>query len=314
MPDVSIVVVTLNDPRITACLESLLAQQSRYTYEVVVVDGGSTDGSLEAAQRFAADDPKIRLVSDDGPFMVAWNRAAKATDTPIVARVDSDTQVQPGWLDALVRPISKDEVAWTAGYVVGPPPRTRVQGHFDFRTRRFLDAIANDPDGVYHAPSWNVAYRRAALEEVGWFDETLPSSEDLDLHQRLKAGGFRGSFERNAILVHDHPDSLGTLLRKEVWYQRGRIAWARKHGWKGRTWVLHRPVAYAGIAVLLMGGMVWWPAAGVGLGIWGLLGLRQVVSSRGDPLRWARPVMAMMEGLATVWGTWRGLVARMDPR
>src|SRR3954471_18888276 len=96
-PEVT-VAVAVKDRRdlMAACLEGILAQDGRF--EVVVVDNGSTDGTLELLQ--ACPDPRVRVLQHPGSLGAVRNAAVAAARAPFVAFVDSDCVPEPGWLKA----------------------------------------------------------------------------------------------------------------------------------------------------------------------------------------------------------------------
>ena len=309
--DVSVVVVTRDDPRIVACVRSVLDQRTDFGFDVVVVDGDSRDGSRQALETQFSGEPRLRVVVDPAPFMKAWNAGARRSNGSIIVRIDSDMVAEPGWLQALVDPLRDEpEMGWTAGMVLGPDPAASVtQRYFTARTVAFLKRL-DEHDGLERVPSWNVAYRRTALDDVGWFDGTLASSEDWDLHRRLVSGGYPGRFVAQAAARHHHPARLRTLARKEYWYKIGQFQLGLKHGFRTMLPALVLPTTYLGLAALLIGGVFWRPLLWAGLGLWGLVAFIHVVSAvrERDPTFILRPLFRLVEAMAGMTGLFMGLV------
>lgn len=308
----SIVIVTKDDPRVLDCLDSALAQQTSFPFDVHLV-GEWTDEAIPSAlrDRFGGDE-QLTVSTTTAPFMEAWNAAANESEGEIVVRMDSDTKAETGWLESLVTPLLEDErLGWTAGKVLGPEkPASFTQRYVHERAVGFFERNAEEGLATDSAPGWNVAYRRRALEEVGWYDASLVASEDWDLHRRLTRAGHRGRLVPTAVLRHDHPDTLRELFAKEAWYKEGQLQMAHKHGWAVIWPALTIPLAYTGLAVLLLASLALPPLALAALAAWAALALRHWLSARqeGDAVWWARPFYRALEGTAAALGLARGLL------
>lgn len=311
LESVSIVLVTKDDPRVIDCLDSVLEQEAPIPFTVTVVGEWSAPEIPSRLRERYGDDDRVAIETTTAPFMVAWNQAARGSAGDIIVRVDSDTIAQPGWLASLVAPILEGQVPWTAGYVHGPETFSSLtQRYFHHRTVAYLDRKKGRRLTCGAVPSWNVAYRRDALDDVGWFDETFVASEDWDLHRRLADAGYEGLLVEDALVRHDHPDRLRDLFAKERWYKAGQVQMARKHGLASTWGVFQIPIAYAGLATLAVAGLVqpWlaWAALAGAL----LLALKQMTSAarEGDPTWVARPLFRVFEGLGGMLGTATGLM------
>lgn len=311
----SIVIVTKNDPRVLDCLAAVFRQRSRFPFDVTVVDGASTDGSRQRVEQEYGRRSDFRFIVEPGPFLRAWNQGARSSKGDVIVRLDSDTVADPDWLEALVAPMGGEaHLGWTSGLVLGPrKPQSLTQRYFHHRTVAFLGrsrgAARED------LPGWNVCYRRAALERVGFFDEWLVSSEDWDLHKRLTRAGYGGQFCEGAVLRHDHPRRIGVLLRKEKWYKTGQYQMALKYGFREMWSAFVTPVAYLSIFGLLLAGLVVRPLLWIALAALGLLAIKQVASGarERDPTFWARPFFRFVEAVGAIWGLGAG-VARFGMR
>ena len=103
-PTISVVVVTWNRRELLqACLASL-SRQTHPSYEVVVVDNGSTDGSVEMVRALALSYPvPLRLIANPSNlgFCAANNQGFAASRSEMVALLNNDAEAEPGWLEAL---------------------------------------------------------------------------------------------------------------------------------------------------------------------------------------------------------------------
>lgn len=221
---VSVVVPTLNEASgIGALLESLHSQ----TYsikELVVADGGSTDGT----RRIAASDPTVTLVDNPRRHAASGrNVALGRCSADWVLFTDGDCRPDPGWAQALMAAAATGPDVVAVGGRLTAEPVTVFE---KVSARTLLDAIlchtaesrqitAKTLDGALVTA--NCAYRRDVLEQVGGFDERFSNfGEDLDLMFRvLDAGAGRVLYTADAVVVGDMPDSLTATLQK--WRQYG---------------------------------------------------------------------------------------------
>lgn len=306
------VIVARNDPRIHGCLKSVYDQRPPFGFDVVVVDNDSTPSMRREVEARWSGHPNFRLMHAPGNFSAAWNRGAFSTSADVVVRLDSDTVAHPGWLERLVAPLrERPGVTWTAGPVVGPePPRSLTQRYFHHRTLGYQERLRGDVLPTDAVPSWNVAYRRDALDAVGGYDPWQRSSIDWDLHKRLKLRGHAGVFVADAVLTHDHPARLSEFYRKEAWYRTGQYQMMLKYGPRAVASSLALPAAYLGLGALALAG--WWDVrmAEAAALLAGLLVFKQWLGARleRDRVWWARPFYRLVEALAAIHGLARGFV------
>ena len=132
---VGVVVVNWNRKELLrACLDSL-ARQTHSSFEVVVVDNGSTDGSAAMVEEMAKTYPvPLRLIANSANmgFCAANNQGIFSTRTELVALLNNDAEAEPGWLEALERVIrSAEDVGMAASKVLVWEDPTRIDkcGH-----------------------------------------------------------------------------------------------------------------------------------------------------------------------------------------
>jgi N-acetylglucosaminyl-diphospho-decaprenol L-rhamnosyltransferase len=197
------------------CVRSLRADVSAGEPEIVVVDNGSTDGSVAVA-RVAFPDLAVLAPGRNLGYAAAANRGIAATHAPIVAVCNCDLRQQPGTAQALLARLDQE----TDLAALGPYPSARsvprlwdAAGHgllglvrpenrFTRRYRQLdLDpTVARDVDWVSGAAIW---LRRRALDEVGGWDERyFMYVEDVDLCWRLRRAGWRVAYEPSGTVTH----------------------------------------------------------------------------------------------------------------
>ncbi len=214
MPQVTVVVLNWNGLRFLGpCLEAVLAQTWR-DYEVVLVDNGSTDGSVEfVRQRY----PQVRLmVNERNLGFVANNQAIQATDSQFVATLNNDTEAEPGWLEALVQAIQhRPDVGMCASKMLFMDRRGVVNSAGILVDRAGIawdrmggeadDPGDSEPVPVFGACAGAALYRRAMLDRVGLFDEDFFAYlEDVDLAWRAQLAGWQALYVPTARVYHYH--------------------------------------------------------------------------------------------------------------
>lgn len=231
LPAVSVVVCTRDrSTSLARCLASLAALDADEIpeHEVVVVDSAPSD---DAARQVAAAFP-CRYVREERPGLDrARNRGIAEARHAIVAFTDDDVEVEPGWLAALAASFADPEIDGVTGRVLPAALDTPAQrlfeaaGGMDKGPRpRLFDPAALPPLARIRVQDVGVgasmAFRRAALAEVGGFDPGLDrgtpaaGAGDLDLFHRLLAAGRRIRYEPAARLRHYHRREMDELARQ----------------------------------------------------------------------------------------------------
>lgn len=190
--------------------------------KVVVVDDGSsvpvTPSDFDGAR---CDVQVIRHERSKGPA-AARNTGLAACSTDFVAFLDSDVVPRRGWLEALLGHFCDPAVALAAPRIVGLGQSDQLVARYE-AIRSSLDLGEREapvmPYGqVSYVPSAAIICRRAALVEVGGFDETLHSGEDVDLCWRLIESGSRLRYEPIALVAHEHRTQIRDWLGRKAFY------------------------------------------------------------------------------------------------
>ena len=208
-PTVTIVVPAYNSAvTIGLCVESLLAQNYPSDhYRIVVVDNNSSDNTASIVQRYP-----VTLAFERGiqTSYAARNRGIALADSEIIAFLDSDCIAGKDWLRNLVRPFNDPAVGVVGGRRASQTPDSDAA-----LVELFLAQVWVHDERLYHPsepkgfPTANVAYRAAALDQVGIFDAAMPGGGDVDLAWRVQIhGGYQGIYVPEAVVYHKHPTTL----------------------------------------------------------------------------------------------------------
>jgi GT2 family glycosyltransferase len=218
LPRVSFVIPVRDDAqRLRGCLDSI----ARNDYpadlvEVVVVDNGSKDGSVEAAREAGA----VVVSQPRGRVAQLRNEGAAVASGRVLAFVDADHEICPGWIRAAVIGLSSQADVAAIGALCDPPRNANwVQTTYD--RLRAKSAGRHDADWL---GSGNLAIEHAAFDAVGGFDAALDSCEDVDLCNRLKTAGFRILSDSELRNVHlGDPSTLSAVFWGELWRGRNNL-------------------------------------------------------------------------------------------
>ena len=193
------------------CLEALAGQTFR-DFETIVVDNGSTDGSLDFLRR--RDDIRLVELGSNMGFPAACNAGIEASRGDYVVLLNNDTRAEPDWLERLVAAMdAAPEYAWGSSKLVrfDEPGLIDSAGH---TYSIWVGAAHNVGEGepaeryvrprrVFGATAAASIYRRALFDDIGAFDEEFFFiHEDTDFDLRANVAGYRCLFVPDAIVHH----------------------------------------------------------------------------------------------------------------
>ena len=211
MRTVSIVIPNYNGKHfLEDCLRSVFAQDIE-DQEVIVVDNGSTDGSLEYLNAY----PGVRTIAMDKNygFCGAVNAGIKAAKSDYVILLNNDTEVDKNFAKELLNAIQADEKIFScSSKMVQFHDRTRMDDAGDYycalgwafgRGKGGLVENYDEPVDIFAACAGAAIYRKKMLESLGCFDEDhFAYLEDIDLGYRARIQGYRNVYAPKAVVYH----------------------------------------------------------------------------------------------------------------
>jgi len=251
-PRASIVVVTYNSAaRIEACLAALDALAPS-GHEVVVVDNASEDGTVA---RIRARFPAVRLLAEheNHGFAGGVNRGVAAARGELIALLNPDAVVEPGWLERITAPLADTGVGVAGGKVLDADGRIQSVGAMlrmpemlpEARGEGEVDAGQYDePVDVWSAHGAAMAFRRGIWEEVAGFDEAFFPAylEESDFCERVRRAGYRVVTAPGAVIRHAEASSTGKYSAQFLYYfLRNRLHYALKWLAWPELWNSFRP-------------------------------------------------------------------------
>lgn len=212
-PYFSVIIPNWNgEKHLPACLESL-RRQTFGSFETIVVDNASQDGSLRLVRE---QFPEARLLAlpENRFFSGGVNAGVAIARGEVIVLLNNDTEADPGWLAALQRAFAAHpEVGMVASKLRLFDRRTVLHSAGDFYRRDGVPGnrgVWEEDAGQYDESPWVFsacgaasAYRRAMLDDVGLLDEDFWGyCEDVDLAFRAQLRGYRCLFAPDAVVYH----------------------------------------------------------------------------------------------------------------
>lgn len=253
---ISVIMPVLNEEKsVEGAVRSILCQDGA-EFEVLVVDGRSSDGTRGIVERMAAEDSRVRLL--DNPDVViptGLNIGLREARGTYIARVDGHATISPGYYSKALRRFAENpSLAGIGGLRTGTStnPTGRAVGlvlSSPFAIGDSINHFGTEYQLTDHA-SFGV-YRADVAREVGGWDEKLLVNEDVDFDHRIIAAGYQIGFEPAMGIQWHVRDTIGDLFTQYRRYGRGKALMVRKNGAGAlRPRHLVAPVAVLGTAGL----------------------------------------------------------------
>jgi rhamnosyltransferase len=213
----SVIVRAFNEAKhIGRCFESIYGQRTSFPFEVILVDSGSDDGTLDIAERFGVT--IVHIAPDEFSFGRSLNHGIERATGDVCAMISAHCYaVDEQWLEKLVAPFADDHVALTYGKQRGNH-LTKYSEQRIF-ARWFPDASIHRQTHSF-CNNANAAIRRSLWMQHR-FDESLTGMEDIDWAQHALARGFHLSYVADAGVVHVHEETHRQIYRR---YEREALA------------------------------------------------------------------------------------------
>lgn len=242
-PRISVAVCSYNGTRTIRDTLKGLQHLDYPSYEVIVVDDGSTDGVARIAQEY---DVKVIIHPQNQGLSSARNTALKAATGEIIAYIDDDAYPDPHWLNYLAIAFMNGDYAGVGGPNIPPPSDGWI-----------ADCVANAPGGPIHVllsdqeaehiPGCNMAYWKSYLEAIGGFDPRFRAAgDDVDVCWRIQEQGWRLGFSPAAVVWHHRRNSVKIYWKQQKGYGKAEALleqkWPQKYNavghlsWSGRLY------------------------------------------------------------------------------
>jgi len=244
----SIVIPVRNEEKfIQRTLESLVNQDfPRGRYELIVVDGRSTDLTVPIVQKFIADHPDVNIRLVDNPGILssrARNIGIRMSKGQLIGVIDGHVYIPDNQLFTNMEKFKKE----TGMLCLARPAPLDVPDLDDglaywiaVARKSFLghsngSMIYSSYEGQCDPVSSGFAYDRSVFEKVGYFDESLDAAEDVEFHHRLKKAGIMAYTSPKLTIYYFPRSTFRDLFRQQERYGEGRARFVQRHI-SGLTW------------------------------------------------------------------------------
>lgn len=280
--------------------------------EIVVIDGGSTDGTLDMLREWAARRPSVVLGSSPAANIATGrNLAIAKAEGPVIAVTDAGCAPEPGWLQHLAAPFSEGGPHVVMG-TYQPEPRTRFER---------IVACLNVPDvreikaEKYMPSSRSIAFLKSTWLASGGYPEWLDIGEDMFFNFTLRAIRAKRVLAPHAVVRWRPRPDVGSFWRSHVAYARGDAV---------AGMYLHRHVlrfflygAMAGLSGVWITAPAWLLVPMAAVLLWLVPAIRRA-AARLNPGEFvlalaALPALLVVSDLAKMQGYLRGLARMLGP-
>lgn len=227
---VSVIIPTCNRREILGDCLRALAQQDHPSYEVIVIDDASTDGTVEFLRAFAAEHPafQLRWIRNESHAGAnpSRNRGIRASHAPFLAFLDSDCIARPDWLPRLLGGFTAADIAAVTGLVEDQPPANIYELTF-----RGTHRIGR-PGPAHRLIAGNMCVRRTVLERFMLDEDRAASAatgsapptdlsvsgrgDEEGLHLMIRASGQRIMATPDAVVLHIHHYDRRSFFRQAL--------------------------------------------------------------------------------------------------
>lgn len=268
---VSVVIPCYNEEKfIQTALQNLYDQYDKQNYEIVIVDGMSTDRTRELIKEFgeAHQDLSLRLVDNpDRHIPKALNLGIDAARGELIIRMDSHAAPSVGYVRRCVELLLRNDAAVVGMYCCVRPSQAGVMAGA-------IAAVVSHPFGIGDAsyrldqasPQQLVdtvafgAFRKELWQRLGGFNEALLTNEDYDFNYRVRAAGGTVLLDRAEHTTYFARGTLGGLIQQYARYGKWKARMIRLHPSSIKARHLVAPVFVLSLLLLPLLGIWWWPA------------------------------------------------------
>lgn len=253
----SIIIVNWNGrEHLSGCLESLKIQTYR-DFEIVFVDNGSIDGSIEFV---AAEYPWVKMVAlpDNTGFAGGNNAGLLHASGKYIITLNNDTEVEQDWLAELLRVAEENpDVGMIASRIcsfydhdlidsIGVKICRDGMSRGAYRLQRFSGLEFDKVEDILVPSACAALYRRRMIDDVGFFDEDFFAyCEDTDIGLRGRRAGWKAMFARDAVVYHKYSQTGGAFSPLKLYLVERNHYWVAFKNYP-LIWILLLPIITVG--------------------------------------------------------------------
>jgi glycosyltransferase involved in cell wall biosynthesis len=233
-PAISVILPVLNEEaHLAESVTAILSQDYIGSFEIILALGPSHDQTNVIAEKLAARDSRVKIVTNpSGKTAAGLNLAIAASESPVIVRVDGHAKIPDNYLSLAVS-ILRESGAVNVGGVMAAEGVTKFEVAVSRAMRSPLGVGASrfhtggnagEVDTVYLG-----AFRREAINAVGGFDERYTRAQDWELNHRLRKNGGKIYFDPRLQVTYRPRPSVRKLAKQYFQYGRWRRVVSRSH-------------------------------------------------------------------------------------
>ena len=262
LPMVSVILPILNEELyLRDAVLSILSQDYRGEFEVVLAVGPSKDRTQEIADQLHSEDKRVIVVANpSGRTAAGLNAALNASRGSIVVRVDGHAQIPQNYISLAVEILDATGAVNVGGLMAAEGVTTfeksvagAMRSPLGVGASRFhTGGEAGEVDTVYLG-----VFKKEALQAIGGFDERFTRAQDWELNFRLRSNGGKVYFDPRLHVTYRPRSTIAALAKQYFEYGRWRRVVSRRHKGTINYRYLAPPVALAGfLASIVLGGLL----------------------------------------------------------
>jgi GT2 family glycosyltransferase len=242
--DVKVIIVNWNGKKFLPRVLEALKHQTFKRFSTLIVDNGSTDGSLDLISLHFPEVDILSLETNTG-FSAANNLAIKSVSQEYIALLNNDAVPHPGWLRSLVDSLQKHPQAGIAaskmlffdfpGFIDRAGDGYTTSGTGLLRGRGDAAERFGSTEWVFGACAGAALFRTSLFQDVGLFDEDFfLIYEDVDLSFRAQLKGYKCLYVPEAVVYHKGGMTIGHDSPVSVYYGHRNLEWVYIQNMPGR--------------------------------------------------------------------------------
>jgi glycosyltransferase involved in cell wall biosynthesis len=234
LPAVSVVLPVLNEElHLENAVRSILSQDYRGFFEIILALGPSKDQTNEIAAKIAKSDSRIILVNNpSGKTAAGLNLAIKKSNNPVIVRVDAHSELQKNYISLAIE-IMKSSGAVNVGGIMGAEGSSFFEKSVASAMRSPLGVGASrfhtGGEAAFVDTVYLGVFLRAAVIAIGGFDERFIRAQDWELNYRLRQAGGKIFFDPRLHVTYRPRSTVKALAKQYFEYGRWRRVVSRRH-------------------------------------------------------------------------------------
>jgi glycosyltransferase involved in cell wall biosynthesis len=234
LPAVSVVLPVLNEElHLENAVRSILSQDYRGSFEIILALGPSKDQTNEIAAKIAKSDSRIILVNNpSGKTAAGLNLAIKKSNNPVIVRVDAHSELQKNYISLAIE-IMKSSGAVNVGGIMGAEGSSFFEKSVASAMRSPLGVGASrfhtGGEAAFVDTVYLGVFLRAAVIAIGGFDERFIRAQDWELNYRLRQAGGKIFFDPRLHVTYRPRSTVKALAKQYFEYGRWRRVVSRRH-------------------------------------------------------------------------------------